>query len=258
MRFLVVKRSTLILGIIAAAVLALSVTAVYYTDAAAIYNNVSPKKVPIYSVETDEKAVALTFDAAWGADKTLGILETLESKDARATFFTVSFWAEKYSDTLKKLAESDRIEIGTHSATHPYMSKLSKDKMKLELSTSKELIEGITGRKVELFRPPFGDYSDTVLNVANDMGLYTVQWDVDSLDWKNLSKEQITSRIVGKCRNGSIVLMHNDGEHTLEALPAVIDGLRSQGFVFKTVGELIYRDNYTIDHTGRQIRSKTT
>ncbi|MCH5165821.1 MAG: polysaccharide deacetylase family protein [Clostridiales bacterium] len=255
MRFLVVRRRAVIIAVIAATVFALALTGVYYTGAAAIYNNISPKKVPIYSVETDEKAVALTFDAAWGADKTLGILETLEKKDACATFFLVSFWAEKYSDELKKLAQSDRIEIGTHSATHPYMSKLSKKKMELELSTSKSLIESISGRKVELFRPPYGDYSDTLLNTATDLGLYTIQWDVDSLDWKNLSKEQIVSRVVGNCRNGSIVLMHNDGKHTLEALPAIIDGLRAKGFTFKTVGDLIYKDNYIIDHTGRQIRS---
>jgi len=255
MRFLVVKRSTIIVTLIAALALTLAGTAVYYTGAASIYNNVSPKKVPIYSVETDEKAVALTFDAAWGADKTLGILETLEEKDACATFFLVEFWAEKYRDELKKLAASNRIEIGTHSATHPYMSKLSKSQMELELTTSREIIENITGRKVDLFRPPYGDYSDTLLNVCKDQGLYAIQWDVDSLDWKNLSKEQIASRIVGSARNGSIILMHNDGKHTLDALPSVIDGLRAKGFTFKTVGELIYRDNYTIDHTGRQIRS---
>lgn len=252
MRFLVVKRRAVVLAVIAAVVLALAATGVYYTGAAAIYSNVSPKKVPIYSVGTEEKAVALTFDAAWGADKTLCILETLEQKDARATFFLVSFWAEKYEKELKTLAASDRIEIGTHSATHPYMSKLSKSQTELELSTSKSLIESISGRKVELFRPPYGDYSDTVLNVAEAQGLYSIQWDVDSLDWKNLSKEQITSRVVGGARNGSIILMHNDGKHTLEALPSIIDGLRAKGFTFKTVGELIYKDNYTIDHTGRQ------
>lgn len=255
MRFLVVKRRAIIIAVIAAVVLALTMTGVYYTGAAAIYNNVSPKKVPIYSVETNEKAVALTFDAAWGADKTLGILETLEEKDACATFFLVSFWAEKYEKELKTLAKSDRIEIGTHSATHPSMSKLSKSQIELELSTSKSLIEKISERKVELFRPPYGDYSDTLLSVAKDQGLYTIQWDVDSLDWKGLSKEQIAARVVGGCRNGSIVLMHNDGKHTLEALPAIIDGLRAKGFTFKTVGQLIYKDNYTIDHTGRQIRS---
>ncbi len=257
MKFLVIKRSSIIFGVLAAIVIALSVTGVYYTGAAAIYNNVSPKKVPIYSVETDEKAVALTFDAAWGADKTLKLLETIEEKDARATFFLVSFWANKYGDELKTLAASDKIEIGTHSATHPYMSKLTKDQIALELSTSKELIESISGRKVELFRPPYGDYSDTLIDTATEQGLYTIQWDVDSLDWKDLSKEQITSRIVSKARNGSIILMHNDGKHTLEALPAVIDGLRAKGFTFKTVGELIYKDNYTVDHTGRQIRSTT-
>ena len=255
MRFLVIKRRAIIIAVIAATVFALALTGVYYTGAAAIYNNVRPKKVPIYSVETDEKAVALTFDAAWGADKTLGILETLEEKDACATFFLVGFWAEKYEKELKTLAESERIEIGTHSATHPYMSKLSKSQMSLELSTSKSLIEKISGRKVELFRPPYGDYSDALLNTAQEQGLYTIQWDVDSLDWKNLSKEQIASRVVGNCRNGSIVLMHNDGKHTLEALPAIIDGLRAKGYKFKTVGQLIYKDNYTIDHTGRQIRS---
>ena len=255
MRFLVVKRRTVVIAVIAAAVIAFALTGVYYTGAAAIYNNVSPKMVPIYSVETEEKAVALTFDAAWGADRTLGILETLEEKDARATFFLVSFWAEKYESELKTLAASDRIEIGTHSATHPYMSKLSRSQISLELSTSKSLIEGISGRKIELFRPPYGDYSDALLTEAKEQGLYTVQWDVDSLDWKGLSKEQIASRVVGSCRNGSIVLMHNDGKHTLDALPAIIDGLRAKGFTFKTVGELIYKDNYTIDHTGRQIRS---
>ncbi|MDE6029456.1 MAG: polysaccharide deacetylase family protein [Clostridiales bacterium] len=255
MRFIVIKRRTIILAVLTAVVLALAVTGVYYTGAAAIYSDVSPKKVPIYSVETDEKAVALTFDAAWGADKTLGILETLEQKDACATFFLVSFWAEKYENELKTLAASDRIEIGTHSATHPYMSKLTKSQMELELSTSKSLIERISGRKIDLFRPPYGDYSDSLLNVAKEQGLHTIQWDIDSLDWKGISKEQITSRIVGKCRNGSIVLMHNDGKHTLEALPAIIDGLRAKGFTFKTVGELIYKDNYTIDHTGRQSRS---
>lgn len=255
MRFLVVKRRTIVAIALAAVLIALAVMGVYYTGAATIYNNVSPKKVPIYSVETDEKAVALTFDAAWGADKTLGIMETLEEKDACGTFFLVGFWAEKYSDTLKKLAKSEKIEIGTHSASHPYMSKLSKNEMALELSTSKSLIESITGRKVELFRPPYGDYSDALLATAKENGLYTIQWDVDSLDWKNLSKEQIASRVVSGCRNGSIVLMHNDGKHTLEALPAIIDGLRAKGFTFKTVGDLIYKDNYTIDHTGRQIRS---
>ncbi|MDE7463795.1 MAG: polysaccharide deacetylase family protein [Clostridiales bacterium] len=255
MRFLVVKRSTLIVAAIAAVTLALAMTAVYYTGAASIYNNVSPKKVPIYSVETDEKVVALTFDAAWGADKTLGIMETIEQKDACATFFLVSFWADKYKDTLKTLAASDRIEIGTHSATHPYMSKLSRNQMELELTTSKELIEGITGRKIDLFRPPYGDYSDALLNTCKDLGLYAIQWDVDSLDWKNLNKDQITSRVVGGARNGSIILMHNDGAHTLEALPAIIDGLRAKGFTFKTVGELIYKDNYTIDHTGRQSKN---
>ena len=93
-----------------------------------------------------------------------------------------------------------------------------------------------------------------MLKTAEDLGLYTIQWDVDSLDWKDLSAGQITNRILNGVKPGSIVLMHNDGKNTLAALPAIIEGLKNKGYSFVTIGELIMREDYTIDHTGRQIR----
>ena len=255
MKFVLLRKTSLLKIAATAAVLALLVTGVALSGSAAVFAGTTVRKLPIYCVDTDEKAVALTFDAAWGADKTKSLLDTLEKYDAKANFFVVGFWAEKYKDELKMLADSGRVEIGTHSNTHPHMPKLSKSQMALELSTSCNIIESVTGKRPELFRPPYGDYSDAMLSVCEEEKLFAIQWDVDSLDWKNLSKEQIASRVVGNCRNGSIVLMHNDGKHTLEALPAIIDGLRAKGYKFKTVGQLIYKDNYTIDHTGRQIRS---
>ena len=135
------------------------------------------------------------------------------------------------------------------------MSKLSRNQIELELSTSVDVIENITGKKPDLFRPPFGDYSDALLEEAEKQGLYTIQWDVDSLDWKDLSATAMAERVLKGVKNGSIGLMHNDGKHTPEALPLIIEGLKNKGYSFKTIGELIYRDNYEIDHTGRQIRS---
>ena len=120
--------------------------------------------------------------------------------------------------------------------------------------TSSKIIESVTGKKPDLFRAPFGDYNDALIETAEEMGLYTIQWDVDSLDWKGLKSGEMAARVINKTQNGSIILMHNDGEHTVEALPLIIEGLKNKGFTFVTIGELIYRDNFTIDHTGKQIR----
>ena len=255
MKVLVIKKSFLLKCLIANLLIAAIVCVCYFTGSAVVWANKTPRKLPIYSVKTDEKVVALSFDAAWGADNTLKILEILEQYDIKANFFAVGFWVEKYGDKLKVLHDSGRMEIGTHSNTHPNMSKLSRDNMRRELETSMALIENVTGTKPDLFRAPYGDYSDTLLTVAEELGLYTIQWDVDSLDWKDLSAHDISVRILNGVHNGSIVLMHNDGKHTVEALPIIIEGLRNKGYTFKTIGEMIYRDNYTIAHDGTQIRS---
>ena len=255
MKFVLLRKTTFVKAIAAAAVLALMITGVKLTGSSAVFAGNTVRKLPIYCVDTEEKTVALTFDAAWGADKTMSILETLERYDAVGNYFVVGFWAEKYSDELKKLANSGRVEIGTHSNTHPHMPKLSKRQMELELTTSCNIIESVTGKRPELFRPPFGDYSDAMLTVCGEQKLYAVQWDVDSLDWKGLSASDMAARVLSRVKNGSIILMHNDGEHTAEALPLIIEGLKNKGYTFKTVGEMIYRDGYTIDHTGKQIKS---
>ncbi len=254
MRFWVVKKSGIIKTAVIAVLVALLISAVSITGAAAVYGGKTTRKLPIYSVETEEKKVAISFDASWGADKTQSILDTLTRYDVCANYFVVSFWAEKYPEQLKALADSGRVEIGTHSNTHPHMPKLSRNQIELELSSSVKIIENITGKKVELFRPPFGDYSDTLLEEAEKLGLYTIQWDVDSLDWKDLSAQAMAERVLSGVKNGSIVLMHNDGKNTVSALPLIIEGLKNKGYSFTTIGDLIYREGYEIDHTGRQIR----
>ena len=230
------------------AVLSISV---YFTGAYAVFYGNTPRLVPIYSVEREEKVCAITFDCAWGTEYTDAILSALKNSSVRATFFMVEFWAEKYPGFVKKIDESG-CEIGTHSSTHSYMSKLNAEGIKSELSTSSQAIKDVTGKEVELFRPPYGDYDDELIKTASELGYYTIQWDVDSLDWKDLSASDIAMRVINGVKNGSIILMHNNGLHTAEAVPVILETLKNRGYSFVPVGELILRENYVIDGTGRQ------
>ena len=159
---------------------------------------------------------------------------------------------EKNPDFVKKIVDAGH-EMGTHSRTHPYMSKLDEKAIRDELSTSSKAIERITGQKVTLFRPPYGDYDNLLVDTATAMGLYTIQWDVDSLDWKNLSATEIALRVVNGVKSGSIILCHNNGLHTAEALPMIFSTLKNKGYEFVPISQLIYLDNYTIDHSGKQL-----
>ena len=243
------RRAAAALGF-AAVILALIIW-VQATGAYARFTGGTVRTLPIYSVEREDKKIAITFDCAWGTDHTDAILDALAKANARATFFMVEFWAEKYPEYVKKIDEAGH-EIGTHGSTHSYMSKLSEEQIRRELQTSSEAITAVTGKPVEVFRAPYGDYDDLLIQTASDMGLYTIQWDVDSLDWKDLSASEITIRLAGKAKSGSILLCHNNGLHTAEALPAVLATLQNSGYEFVPVGELIYRENFTVDANGRQ------
>ncbi len=251
MKFLMVRLKSLALAGALFVLLLAGMGTAYAAGAAEVYWS-GARSLPIYSVERSDNRIALSFDCAWGVEYTDSLLSTLAGEKVRVTFFTVQFWAEKYPDYLKKIADGGH-EVGTHSATHSYMSRLSETEIKSELESSTQAIEAVTGKDVELFRPPYGDYDNLLIDTANAMGLYPIQWDVDSLDWKNLSASDIAARIVSRVRSGSIILMHNNGLHTAEALPIVIDTLRANGFEFVPIGELIYRENYSIDPSGRQI-----
>lgn len=209
------------------------------------------RSLPIYSVATEEKKIAISFDCAWGVDYTDKLLDIMQKNGVRCTFFAVQFWVEKYPEYAQKIVDAGH-ELGTHSRTHSYMSKLSEEEIRDELTTSAKAIEKATGQKTNLFRAPYGDYDDLLIDTARSMGLYTIQWDVDSLDWKNLSGTEIALRIVNGAKNGSIILCHNNGLHTAEALPMIFSTLQNRGYEFVPIGELIYKENYTIDANGKQ------
>ena len=212
------------------------------------------RSLPIYSVETPEKKLSISFDCAWGVEYTDKLLEVMAANDVRCTFFAVEFWVEKYPEYVKKIIAAGH-EMGTHSRTHSYMSKLNEAQIKDELSTSSAAIEKLTGKKVTLFRPPYGDFDNLLVDTARNMGLYSIQWDVDSLDWKNLTGTEIALRIINGAKNGSIILCHNNGLHTAESLPMVFSTLKNKGYEFVPISELIYKNGYVIDVNGRQHKS---
>ena len=228
--------------------------AIFTTKAQTVYFGYAMRRVPIYQVQTTEKVCALTFDAAWGADKTQGILDILKEKNVGGTFFLVGFWSEKYGDMIKKIDEQG-IEIGTHSNTHPKMSTLNEMQIRNELEISIKYITDITGKNVTLFRPPFGDYNDRLINVCDSMGLKAIQWTVDTLDWKGISGEEINSRVRQGLCPGAIILMHNNSDHVLDALPDMIDYILSQGYKIVNLSDMLYMDNYTVDNNGIQIKN---
>ena len=165
MKVLILKKKAAALAVVLCVLLA-------STGAYAVFTGGTVRKLPIYSVETEEKKISISFDCAWGTDYTDALLEVLERENVRATFFMVEFWAEKYPEYVKKIDEKGH-EIGTHSATHSYMSKLGEERIREEIASSSQAIEAVTGKKTELFRPPYGDYDDLLIQTVGDMGLYS-------------------------------------------------------------------------------------
>ncbi len=218
----------------------------------AVAASASQKKLPIYSVKRDDKKISISFDAAWGADLTDSILSILEKYNVKTTFFVVGKWAEQYPDKVKALSDAGH-EVENHSYDHPHMTNMSKEDMINELERCNTKIAEITGKRPTLLRPPYGDYNNTVIEAAEQCSMHTIQWSVDSLDWKGISADDIVKRVVPKVTSGSIVLFHNAGEHTPEALPTILESFISEGYEIVPISQLIYAENYTIDPTGKQI-----
>ena len=213
------------------------------------------RRLPIYCVETNEKKVAVTFDAAWGSEDTDEIIDILNTYNAKATFFVVGSWVDANPEAVKKFYENGH-EIANHSDTHKLFSKISREEVQKEIENCNKKIEAITGKKVKLARAPSGDYDNKSIEITEAMNIKMVQWSVDSLDWKKLSVEEMYSRVVTRTENGSIILFHNGVENTPEALRKILEKLKKDGYEFVTVSELIYWDNYKIDYSGNQISNK--
>lgn len=213
----------------------------------------SVRELPIYCVDRDNKCVSLTFDAAWGNEDTQTLIDILAKYNVKATFFVVGAWVDKYPESVKALQKAGH-EVMSHSNDHAHFSALNENQIVDNLTKCNEKIAKVTGVTPTLFRCPYGEYDDHVINAVNSMGMTAIQWNVDSLDWKGISASEIKQRVLTKVVPGSIVLFHNAAENTPEALPAIIEGLIADGYDIVPVSELLLKDDYQIDHTGMQYK----
>ena len=221
-----------------------------------VSNSVNGKELPIYCVECNEPKIALTFDAAWGNEDTAQILDILKKHDVKVTFFMTGGWVETYPDDVKAILAAGH-DLGNHSENHKNMSQLSDEEKTEELMKVHEKVRTLTGYEMFLFRPPYGDYNNAVVKKAKECGYYTIQWDVDSLDWKDYGTDSIIKTVCEHKHlgNGSIILCHNGAKYTAQALDTLITTLKEKGYTFVPVSELIYKEGYHLNHEGRQIRN---
>ncbi|MBO4478785.1 MAG: polysaccharide deacetylase family protein [Clostridia bacterium] len=254
--FVVLKRKQIVKALIIAVVFVSCVVCLSFADVDRTVFAKSTKKLPVYRVDNGEdNAIAISFDAAWGADKTKRIVDLLTERNLKATFFLVGFWADAYKEEVAYIADNG-MEIGNHSKNHLHMNSLDEVKTKEEIEYVNHAVRTLTGVTPKVFRAPFGEYDDKLISCVEECGMTAVQWDVDSLDWKGISGAEIIKRVVGKVKSGSIILCHNNSDHILDALPTILDELTAKGYKFVTVGELLYKDNYTIDAQGVQHKNK--
>lgn len=213
--------------------------------------------LPIYSVQTEEKKVALTFDCAWGASDIPEILETLKNNNVKATFFMVGDWMRKYPEAVKSIANEGH-DVANHSNDHPHVTKLKREEIKKDMRLAHNTIKELTGIDAKYYRAPYGEYNNDVVQAAKECQYYMIQWDVDSLDWKEYGRQELIDKVL-KHKNlssGSIILLHNDTKYTKNALDELIKGLKQKGYTIVPISELIIESEYRIDHTGRQYPNK--
>lgn len=209
------------------------------------------KKLPIYNVDTSEQKIAFTMNCAWNADDIDSILATLEKHNVHITFFMVGDWVDKYPEAVKKISDAGH-EIANHSDGHKHVNNLSIEENEKEVKICSDKIEAITGKRTTLYRGPYGEYNNTVIQAAENQNHITIQWSLDTLDYKGLTGDEMWSRLNEKLKNGDIILSHNGTEHTADSLDKILTNIKEKGFQVVTVSDLIYKDNYIIDNNGTQ------
>jgi polysaccharide deacetylase family sporulation protein PdaB len=196
--------------------------------------------MPMFYVRTDRKAIALTFDISWGDKTPPKILDALKKHNQKATFFLSGPWANYYRDVVKRIVD-DGHEIASHGQDHVNLSQLSKEQIRQNIKSSHDILVNVTGTSPRYFRPPNGDYDDLVVQGARELGYETVIWAVDSLDWKNPGAAYIVERVSKLSFPGAVILFHasDSARETQDALPMVIENLKTAGYELMPLGQLM-------------------
>jgi len=194
------------------------------------------------SVNTTEKAVAMTFDDGPHATNTPRLLDMLKQRNAKATFFIVGQCAQEYPAIMKRIVDEGH-EIANHSWSHPAFAKMSESAVRSQIDRTQDIIRQTTGVTATLLRPPYGSIASSQRNwITNDMGLKIIMWSVDPLDWKNRNASMVQSRIVSQAAPGAIILAHDIHKTTVDAMPETLNALAAKGYKLVTVSELLAMD----------------
>ena len=228
-----------------------------FQDNIYVWTEDQERKLPIYCVDRKKKVLALTFDVAWGNEDMNEILKILKKEKVKSTFFFSGEWMEHYPEDVKRIARAGH-DIGNHGDHHKYMTRLSEEEQRREIQGAGDKAKALLGVSMELFRPPYGDYDSQVVETAESLGYYVIQWSVDSLDWMEPGKDAVIEKVCGhkNLKNGAIILMHTGTKCTKKALEPLIVRLKNQGYGFVPVSELIYREDYRINPEGMQISNE--
>ena len=228
-----------------------AVVLIFGTSPAAPVFSQNSRALPIYSVETPEKVVSITFDTAWGNEDVDAIISALDNTGCKATFFVTGEWVDKFPDDVKKLYDAGH-EIASHSDSHKHFNSLSESEMIADMDKADAKIKAVLGTDNTVFRAPYGEYNKELVMACRKTGRYIIQWSLDSLDYTGLDAQQMEDRVLPNLRNGDIILFHTGTDNTAASIGGILEKIRAEGYEFKTVGELIYKDNFTIDYEGRQ------
>ncbi|MBZ9633215.1 polysaccharide deacetylase family protein [Clostridium sp. FP1] len=190
------------------------------------------------------KQVALTFDDGPDVYYTPQILEILKQNNVKATFFIVGLRAQAHPEMILRIV-SEGHSIGNHTWDHPILSRLPADKIKEEVQKTEQLLYKITGLNTAMFRPPYGSTTPQVIDEISSLGYEIIDWSVDTRDWDKTSVLQIMNYVSKELYPGGIILQHcavgksGDLSNTVKALPQIISSLRSQGYSFVMVQDLL-------------------
>ena len=239
----------------AALLLMTALTVSYITEF--VPASVSTRRIPIYNVETNERKVAITFDAAWGNSDLLEILDILTKYDAKATFFVTGKWIDKYPDDIK-LIHNKGHSVENHSDQHPHVAQIGSDSLRSDTIACNEKIQNVLGVTSKYYRAPYGEYNNNMMRIIEDeLNMKVIQWDTDSRDWQeSASVDSIVKYVMNDIKGGSIALFHVDAKPkcTAPALDIILDKLKSENYEFVLLDDLLIKDNYYIDHAGKQKR----
>ena len=185
--------------------------------------------------DPEEKLVALTFDDGPHPVYTEEILDVLDQAGIKASFFMMGKEAELYSDVVKKVSDAGHL-IGNHTYTHANVCQISADETTEEITKTNDILEGLTGKRPQFFRPPFGCKNETL---EKQTGMFWIFWDVDTLDWSLQNAEQVYCKVVKNVGENDIILMHDAYPSTVEAVRELIPALQEMGYTFVTVDRLV-------------------